>query len=116
MVKQVNKLVPGTLKFGTRKFMLVAALLSAGAAQAERPRVYAITGARIVTAPGKVIDNGTLVIRDDVIEAVGSKVTVPPDAEVIAASAITILLVISHRANIRRLLGGAERRLGRRDS
>ena len=39
-----------------------------------------------------------------------------PDAEVISASATTILLVISHRANIRRLLGGAERRLGRRDS
>lgn len=39
-----------------------------------------------------------------------------PDAEVAAASATTILLVVSHRANIRRLLGGTERRLGRRDS
>jgi imidazolonepropionase-like amidohydrolase len=64
---------------------MFAALLAAGAAQAERPRVYAITDARIVTAPGKVIDNGTLVIRDDTIEAVGARVTVPPDAEIIAA-------------------------------
>ena len=56
----------------------------AGAAQAERPRVYAITDVRIVTAPGKVIENGTLVTRDGLIEAVGSKVTAPPDAEVIA--------------------------------
>ena len=39
-----------------------------------------------------------------------------PDAEVVAASATTIVLVISHRANIQRLLGGTERRLGRRDS
>jgi glycerol-3-phosphate acyltransferase PlsY len=39
-----------------------------------------------------------------------------PDAEVVAASATTILLIVSHRANIRRLLGGTERRLGRRDS
>lgn len=39
-----------------------------------------------------------------------------PDAEVVAASATTILLVVSHRANIQRLLGGTERRLGRRDS
>jgi acyl phosphate:glycerol-3-phosphate acyltransferase len=39
-----------------------------------------------------------------------------PDAEVVAASATTILLIVSHRANIRRLLGGTERRLGRRHS
>ena len=38
------------------------------------------------------------------------------DPEVAAASATTILLVISHRANLRRLLEGKERRLGRRDS
>lgn len=39
-----------------------------------------------------------------------------PDAEVVAAAATTLLLVFSHRANIRRLLDGTERRLGRRDS
>jgi acyl phosphate:glycerol-3-phosphate acyltransferase len=39
-----------------------------------------------------------------------------PDPEVAAASMVTILLVISHRANIRRLLEGTERRLGRRDT
>ncbi|MGZ6989426.1 MAG: glycerol-3-phosphate acyltransferase, partial [Thermoanaerobaculia bacterium] len=39
-----------------------------------------------------------------------------PDAEVAAASVTTALLLVSHRANIRRLLDGTERRLGRRDS
>lgn len=39
-----------------------------------------------------------------------------PDAEVVAAAAVTLLLVFSHRANIKRLLDGTERRLGRRDS
>jgi glycerol-3-phosphate acyltransferase PlsY len=39
-----------------------------------------------------------------------------PDPEVAAASAVTILLIVSHRANIRRLLEGTERRLGRRES
>jgi len=39
-----------------------------------------------------------------------------PDAEVVAAAATTLLLVFSHRANIKRLLDGTERRLGRRDS
>jgi glycerol-3-phosphate acyltransferase PlsY len=38
------------------------------------------------------------------------------DPEVAAASAVTILLIVSHRANIRRLIEGTERRLGRRDS
>jgi glycerol-3-phosphate acyltransferase PlsY len=38
-----------------------------------------------------------------------------PDAEVVAAAAATLLLVTSHRANIKRLLDGTERRLGRRD-
>jgi glycerol-3-phosphate acyltransferase PlsY len=39
-----------------------------------------------------------------------------PDAEIVAAAAVTVLLVVSHRANIVRLLDGTERRLGRRDS
>lgn len=39
-----------------------------------------------------------------------------PDPEVVAASATTLLLLVSHRANIRRLLDGSERRIGRTDS
>lgn len=38
-----------------------------------------------------------------------------PDAVVIAAAATTLLIVVSHRANIRRLLDGTERRLGRKE-
>ncbi len=63
---------------------LGAVLLAAGA-QAERPRTYAITGARIVTAPGQVIERGTLVLRDGLVEAVGADLPAPSDAEVIAA-------------------------------
>ncbi len=65
--------------------LTLAIVFVTGAAQAERPRIYAITGAHIVTAPGKSIANGTIVMRDGLIEAVGSGVTVPADAEVIAA-------------------------------
>ena len=46
------------------------------------PAVHAFTNAAIVTAPGSVIPNGTLVIRDGVIESVGSNVTPPPDARI----------------------------------
>jgi glycerol-3-phosphate acyltransferase PlsY len=39
-----------------------------------------------------------------------------PEAEIAAAAAATGLLVFSHRANIRRLLNGTERRLGRKEA
>jgi hypothetical protein len=46
------------------------------------PRVHALVGGRIVTAPGQVIEKGTLVLRDGVIEAVGTDVVAPADARV----------------------------------
>ena len=46
------------------------------------PNVHALTEVRIVTAPGEVIESGTIVIRNGVIESVGSNVTVPDDARV----------------------------------
>jgi hypothetical protein len=44
------------------------------------PRIHALTNARIVTAPGKVIDKGTVVIRDGLISEVGADVKLPPEA------------------------------------
>jgi len=46
------------------------------------PSVHALVGARIVVAPGRVIERGTLVLRDGVIESVGPDVTAPPDARI----------------------------------
>ncbi|MEX0944565.1 MAG: amidohydrolase family protein [Balneolaceae bacterium] len=46
------------------------------------PAVHAFTNASIVTSPGNVIPNGTLVIRNGVIEAVGPNVNPPADARV----------------------------------
>ena len=43
---------------------------------------HAFTGTRIVTAPGKVIENGTLVVRDGVVVAAGENVDPPADARV----------------------------------
>lgn len=58
---------------------------AAAAASREGPRIHAITGARIVTAPGKVIEKGSVVLRDGLVESVGPKVSAPPDAQVIVA-------------------------------
>src|SRR5919106_5165768 len=44
------------------------------------PDHYALIGARIVTAPGRVIERGTVVLRDGRIAAVGAAVQVPAGA------------------------------------
>ena len=54
------------------------------------PRVHALVGARIVAAPDQVIDNGTIVVRDGVIEAVGAGLAAPADARVWDAKGRTI--------------------------
>lgn len=51
---------------------------------------YAITNAKIVTVSGSVIENGTVVIRDGLIEAVGSGVKVPADAKVLDGEGMTV--------------------------
>ncbi len=48
----------------------------------NNPKAHAITNARIVTAPGQVIEKGTVVIRDGMITAIGAAVAAPPDARV----------------------------------
>jgi imidazolonepropionase-like amidohydrolase len=67
-------------------------LMSAGVItlDGQAPHVYAITGARIVTAAGAPIDNGTVVFRDGIIEQVGSGVTVPPAARVYDGKGLTV--------------------------
>lgn len=47
------------------------------------PAIYALTNVRIVPEPGKVIEKGTIVIRDGVIEAAGAEVKTPADARVV---------------------------------
>jgi len=69
---------------------LAAALALPFALRADVPDVYAIRGARIVTAAGAPIDSGTIVMRGGVIDAVGASVTVPADARIIEGAGLTI--------------------------
>ncbi len=55
-----------------------------------RRGVFALTNARVVTVTNGVIENGTVVIRGGVIEAVGQNVAVPADAEVIDCTGLSI--------------------------
>lgn len=56
----------------------------------NNPRVQALTNARVVTAPGQVIENGTIVIRDGVITSVGAGSTTPADAAIWNLSGKTV--------------------------
>ncbi len=64
----------------------LVALVAAFPAVAERPRVYALTGATVHIAPGNVLEEATVVLRDGRIEAVGADLDLPADAVAIDAS------------------------------
>src|SRR6188474_3150131 len=74
-----------------RKLLLaVVAVVSVVVLRADTPNVFAIRGARIITAAGSPIESGTVVIRGRTIEAVGTSVTVPNDASVIDGGGLTV--------------------------
>ena len=52
--------------------------------------LYAIRNARIVTVSGPEIENGTIVIRDGKIEALGTNVNIPSDAQTIDAKDLSV--------------------------
>lgn len=54
------------------------------------PAVCALTGVRLVVAPGQVVERATIVIRNGVIVAAGPSVTVPKDAQAIDMAGKTI--------------------------
>ncbi len=56
----------------------------------ETPPHFAITNARIVPVAGPVIENGTVVVRDGIIRAVGANVQAPTDAWVIDGTGLTV--------------------------
>ena len=66
--------------------LLLLPSLSAPAATPDR-NAYALTGARVIAAPGQVFESGVVVVRGGVIEAVGPAGTaIPSDASVIDVS------------------------------
>src|SRR5215210_7424574 len=80
-------------------FLLVAhCLLLAANAQSDgsqqnktgRAGTFAITNARIVTVSGAVIENGTVVIQNGKIAAVGAAVNIPANAEKIDGKGLSV--------------------------
>jgi imidazolonepropionase-like amidohydrolase len=74
-----------------KRLLIALTLLSALATpRAQAPHVYAITNARIVTAAGAPIENGTIVFRDGIIEQVGAAITAPPAAHVYEGRGLSV--------------------------
>ena len=65
-------------------------LLPSAFAQTQTANTYAITHAKIFTLAGSPIEDGTLVIRDGKIAAVGAGVEVPAGAQVIDAKGLQV--------------------------
>ncbi len=59
-------------------------------ARARGPQVFALTEVRIVVAPGRQIEKGTVVLRDGIIEAVGAGITPPADARILERPELTV--------------------------
>ena len=72
--------------------LIPAAAQSDGSQQNKTGRAgtFAITNARIVTVAGAVIENGTVVIQDGKIAAVGTSVNIPANAEKIDAKGLSV--------------------------
>jgi len=64
----------------------VAAVAAALAAQLANAQTVAITGGKVYTMTGAPIENGTVIIRNGVIAAVGANIPVPADAQRIDAT------------------------------
>ena len=78
---------------GLLAIALVVSLVCVGqsaVATPQRRSAYAITGATVVTSPGNVVENATVVLRNGLVEAVGTGVSAPADARVIDASGMTV--------------------------
>src|ERR1035437_5160103 len=75
----------GALSSFLSKISLFLLLFGRLSSASELPNVYALVNARVVTAPGKVLEKATVVVRGGLVEAVGasSAVAVPADAQVI---------------------------------
>ena len=69
---------------------ITLAPLVAHAQRSSAIDTYVITNARIVTLAGPVIERGTVVIRNGLINAVGAAIAPPADARVIDGTGLTV--------------------------
>ena len=67
-----------------------ALLAGTGLAAQDMPSHFAIENARLVTVSGRTIDNGTIVVQNGVITAIGDNVSTPAGAWIVDGSGLTV--------------------------
>jgi imidazolonepropionase-like amidohydrolase len=78
---------------GRARWALIVSSVAGVAAWAQSPSFlesYAIVGARIEVGDGRVIEKGTVLVRDGLIREVGAQVTVSPEAQVIPGEGLVV--------------------------
>ena len=70
--------------------LICGLILSLAILSAETPSALAIRNARIVTVSGPVLQKGTVLLRNGLIEAVGENLALPADAWVIEGEGLTV--------------------------
>ena len=73
-----------------RLALAIGVLMAAPYAATAQSGAWALTNARIETVTRGVIDGGTIIIRDGIIEAVGVGIPIPPDARVLDLATKTV--------------------------
>jgi hypothetical protein len=73
-----------------RRLLTLLALMALGGPAGAQQGTWALVNARIETVTKGVIDRGTIIIRDGLIEAVGAGLTPPADARVVDFTGRTI--------------------------
>jgi imidazolonepropionase-like amidohydrolase len=91
---------PALIRYRGKWFAMIAAaiavatapLFSADAPVGYHPTAYALRGGKVFVGDGTTYDPGTVVVRDGVIQAVGSvdKITIPLDAEIVDATGLSV--------------------------
>jgi imidazolonepropionase-like amidohydrolase len=69
---------------------VICALASKASAQSPSPATYVLTHAKVFTLAGATIEDGTVVIRDGKIAAVGASVELPAGAQVTDAKGLEV--------------------------
>jgi hypothetical protein len=70
--------------------LFTALLVSAAVALADAPSAIAIKDARIVPVSGPAIPNGTVVLRNGLIESIGANVAIPAGAWIVEGAGLTV--------------------------
>jgi imidazolonepropionase-like amidohydrolase len=92
----INHLVKRFTGFNCCHFLILILLLFSVFVQTEAKatddigNVYAIKAGNIITVTNGIIKDGTIIIRDGIIEAVGKNINIPVEAEVIEADTMTV--------------------------